>query len=147
MTSSLIHIEIDNETNDISLSLNPRQEFSAEDFLEAACELAILATTYDERWIDDFEEIMTVIYKEILEAHGLEMNGNHYLMPNGAQVKWITRYLTSNGGQAVQYLARATRLDGLNKHPGNEIEDLEKARDFINDEIYRLRQEQKENNA
>ena len=65
---------------------------------------------------------------------------NYYLMPNCIEVKEIARYLTSNGGQAVQYIARATRTDG--KIKGEPIRDLEKARDMINDEINRL----KENN-
>ena len=65
---------------------------------------------------------------------------NYYLMPNCVEVKEIARYLTSNGGQAVQYIARATRTDG--KIKGEPIRDLEKARDMINDEIARL----KENN-
>lgn len=142
MDKLYIGIEVDKEAGGLSVRLDPEQNFVAEDFLEAACELAIIATTYDHRWVDDFEELMTIMHKEILDAHGLDMGDNHYYMPNGAQVKWITRYLTSNGGQAAQYIARATRLDGLNKHPGDEIEDLMKARDFINDEIYRLQQEQ-----
>ena len=65
---------------------------------------------------------------------------NYYLMPNCIEVKEIARYLTSNGGQAVQYIARATRTDG--KIKGEPIRDLEKARDMIDDEIARL----KENN-
>ena len=65
---------------------------------------------------------------------------SYYLMPNCVEVKEIARYLTSNGGQAVQYIARATRTDG--KIKGEPIRDLEKARDMINDEIARL----KENN-
>ena len=63
---------------------------------------------------------------------------NYYLMPNGIEVKEIARYLTSNGGQAVQYIARATRTDGIIK--GNPISDLEKARDMIEDEINRLKE-------
>lgn len=65
---------------------------------------------------------------------------NYYLMPNGVEVKEIARYLVSNGGQAVQYIARATRIDGIIK--GNPISDLEKARDMIDDEINRLKEEQ-----
>lgn len=65
---------------------------------------------------------------------------NYYLMPNCIEVKEIARYLTSNGGQAVQYIARATRTDGIIK--GNPISDLEKARDMIEDEINRLKDEQ-----
>ena len=63
---------------------------------------------------------------------------NYYLMPNCIEVKEIARYLTSNGGQAVQYIARATRTDGIIK--GNPISDLEKARDMIEDEINRLKE-------
>ena len=63
---------------------------------------------------------------------------NYYLMPNCVEVKEIARYLTSNGGQAVQYIARATRTDGIIK--GNPISDLEKARDMIEDEINRLKE-------
>lgn len=65
---------------------------------------------------------------------------SYYLMPNGVEVKEIARYLASNGGQAVQYIARATRTDGVIK--GNPISDLEKARDMIEDEINRLKEEQ-----
>ena len=63
---------------------------------------------------------------------------NYYLMPNCVEVKEVARYLTSNGGQAVQYIARATRTDGIIK--GNPISDLEKARDMIEDEINRLKE-------
>ena len=63
---------------------------------------------------------------------------NYYLMPNCIEVKEVARYLTSNGGQAVQYIARATRTDG--KIKGEPIRDLEKARDMINDEIKRLKE-------
>ena len=63
---------------------------------------------------------------------------NYYLMPNCIEVKEIARYLTSNGGQAVQYIARATRTDGIIK--GDPISDLEKARDMIEDEINRLKE-------
>lgn len=65
---------------------------------------------------------------------------SYYLLPNCVEVKEIARYLTSNGGQAVQYIARATRTDGTIK--GNPISDLEKARDMIDDEINRLKEEQ-----
>lgn len=52
------------------------------------------------------------------------------------QVMDISRYLSSNGGQAVQYIARSTRLDGRNK--GEMVKDLKKAIDMISDEISRL---------
>lgn len=61
---------------------------------------------------------------------------NYYLLPNGIEVGDVTDYLTSNGGQAVQYIARSCRLDG--QHKGERIEDLKKAKDMIDREIKRL---------
>lgn len=61
---------------------------------------------------------------------------SHYQgFSNGAEVIDITENLNSNGGQAVQYIARSTRLDGRNK--GNPIEDLKKAAFFIQRELAR----------
>lgn len=61
---------------------------------------------------------------------------NYYLLPNGIEVGDVTDYLTSNGGQAVQYIARSCRLDG--QHKGERIKDLNKAKDMIDREIKRL---------
>lgn len=58
------------------------------------------------------------------------------------EVKDISRHLTSNGGQAVQYIARSTRLDGDNK--GELVSDLYKAIDMILDEIDRIKTNQEE---
>ena len=55
---------------------------------------------------------------------------------NGAEVIDISENLTSNGGQAVQYIARSTRNDGVVKC--DPIEDLHKAVWFIEREITRL---------
>lgn len=52
------------------------------------------------------------------------------------QVIAISRHLTSNSGQALQYIARSSRLDGNNK--GDTVGDLRKAIDFLGDEIARL---------
>ena len=60
----------------------------------------------------------------------------HYKLPNGVEVRQVSGYLTSFGGQAVQYIARATRTDGVVK--GEPIEDLKKAIKFIEFEIERL---------
>ena len=57
---------------------------------------------------------------------------------NDAEVIDITENLTSNGGQAVQYIARSTRLDGNSK--GDVLEDLHKAKWFVEREIQRLEQ-------
>ena len=61
---------------------------------------------------------------------------SHYIFPGGVEVIQLSRHLTSNGGQAIQYVARATRLDGNVK--GDPVEDLEKAVVFLQDEIERL---------
>lgn len=65
---------------------------------------------------------------------------SYYQFPNGVQVKDISRYLTSFGGQSLQYLARSTRLDGNNK--GDRIENLRKAIELIKWEIERIEEEQ-----
>lgn len=61
---------------------------------------------------------------------------DHYKFPGGVEVISISEHLTSNGGQAVQYIARATRIDG--KVKGEPLEDLRKAKWFIEREIERL---------
>lgn len=66
---------------------------------------------------------------------------SNYYKFGGVQVIDISRHLTGNGAQALQYVARACRLDGNNKGATfTQIEDLEKARDFIDNEIERLRE-------
>lgn len=58
-------------------------------------------------------------------------NPSHYKFPNGAEVIQITRYLMANRAAAVKYLCRAGRKD-------DELQDLKKARFYIEDEIKRL---------
>lgn len=65
-----------------------------------------------------------------------DVNPSHYAFPGGVQVKDISAHLTSFGGQALQYIARSTRLDGKNK--GEQITDLQKAVKLIGWEIERL---------
>lgn len=55
------------------------------------------------------------------------------------EVRQISGHLTSFGGQALQYVAQATRLDGHIK--GDAVEDLTKAIRFIQWEIERLQSE------
>lgn len=59
-----------------------------------------------------------------------------YQFPNGVEVRDISAHLTSFGGQAVQYIARATRLDGVVK--GKPVEDLLKAIELLQWEAERL---------
>lgn len=66
----------------------------------------------------------------------MKSSSYYYDFPGGVQVLDITRHLTSNAGQVVQYVARSSRLDGNVK--GEVLRDLEKARDFLNDEIERV---------
>lgn len=72
------------------------------------------------------------------DTENQEPEPSYYDFPQGIEVRHISAHLTSFGGQALQYVARATRLDGRNK--GNPIEDLTKALDFIQWEIDRLRE-------
>ena len=62
---------------------------------------------------------------------------SYYAFPGGLEVISLSRHLTSNGGQAVQYIARSCRLDGNNKH-GNPKDDIRKAVDMLVDEYARL---------
>ncbi|ASW31528.1 hypothetical protein SEA_GUUELAD_94 [Mycobacterium phage GuuelaD] len=72
------------------------------------------------------------------------INPEHYKdgWSDGAELISITENLTSSGGQAVQYIARATRLDTSKNKGKNSLEwiqDLEKAKWFLDREIKRLR--------
>lgn len=65
------------------------------------------------------------------------MQVNYYSFPNPepiaageVQVVDIARHLSFNRGAIVKYVARAGR-----KSPETELQDLEKARDHLNDEI------------
>ena len=61
---------------------------------------------------------------------------SHYAFPGGAEVIDISQWLTSNAAQALQYIARSSRIDGKNK--GDTVEDLRKAKVFIDFELKRL---------
>ncbi|ATW58539.1 hypothetical protein SEA_DARWIN_80 [Corynebacterium phage Darwin] len=62
---------------------------------------------------------------------------SYYKFPGGIEAIAISRHLTSNGGQALQYIARSCRLDGNNKH-GDPKDDIRKAIDMLVDEYVRL---------
>lgn len=64
------------------------------------------------------------------------MGMSDYYKFGDVQVIDISRHLTSNAGQAVQYIARSCRLDGNNK--GEVESDLRKAIDFLKDELRRV---------
>ncbi len=73
-----------------------------------------------------------------------DVNPSHYDFPGGVQVKDISAHLTSFGGQALQYIARSTRLDGMNK--GEQVTDLQKAIKLIEWEIERVKEQGEERN-
>ena len=62
---------------------------------------------------------------------------NYYVMPDGTETVAISKWLTSAGGQAVQYIVRATRADGIVKE--NPVEDLEKAMFWLQVELDRVK--------
>ena len=67
---------------------------------------------------------------------------DYYQFPYGIEPILISRHLTSNGGQILNYVARSTRLDGKNKHDiEGRISDLNKLIDLAYDEIDRLGEE------
>lgn len=68
------------------------------------------------------------------------INPDHYKFPSGIEVIDLSEHLTSNAGQAVQYLARACRLDGRVK--GNPVEDVKKAIRLAQRELARLEAQQ-----
>lgn len=57
----------------------------------------------------------------------------HYVFSNGAEVIDLTENLSFNAGNVVKYAARAGRKD-----PSKAVEDLEKARFYLDREIKRL---------
>lgn len=58
---------------------------------------------------------------------------SYYSFPNGVEAEDICRYLSFNLGNVVKYSCRAGRKDIKKK-----IEDLRKAKDYLEDEIKRL---------
>lgn len=69
------------------------------------------------------------------DAHDTVDHPGHYAegWSNGAEVIDITENLNFNRGNAVKYIARAGRKDPL-----RTVEDLKKARWYINRELKRL---------
>lgn len=61
---------------------------------------------------------------------------DHYKFPGGAEVIHISQWLTANAAQALQYVARSSRIDGKNK--GDASEDIRKAITFLKFELKRL---------
>lgn len=62
---------------------------------------------------------------------------SYYSFPNGVEAEDICRYLSFNLGNVVKYSCRAGRKDIKKK-----IEDLRKAKDYLEDEIKRMEEEE-----
>ena len=76
--------------------------------------------------------------KETFKADRIKREGSigkrsYYGFPNGVEAEDICRYLSFNLGNVVKYACRAGRKDATKK-----IEDLMKARDYLDNEIKRL---------
>jgi len=79
--------------------------------------------------------------KETGEAGKAKKTGSigkrsYYGFPNGVEAEDICRYLPFNLGNVVKYACRAGRKDATKK-----IEDLEKAKDYLENEIKRAKEE------
>lgn len=89
----------------------------------------------------DRNSVLVEESEEALEPENNQLSPNVYQFPNGVEVKDISAHLTSFGGQAVQYIARATRLDGVVK--GLPVQDLYKAIELLKWEAERMEALQK----
>lgn len=96
------------------------------------------------RMLED-EELDKALDQELVdppqaEPTADETNPEHYRnFSYNTEVIDITENLSFNGGNAVKYLARATRVDGQTKYE-NPIGDLKKAKWYVDREIERLEQ-------
>lgn len=78
------------------------------------------------------------VFTGTFKADRIKREGNigkrsYYGFPNGVEAEDICRYLSFNLGNVVKYACRAGRKDAKKK-----IEDLQKARDYLDNEIKRL---------
>lgn len=84
------------------------------------------------------------VFTGTFKADRIRREGNigkrsYYAFPNGVEAEDICRYLTFNLGNVVKYVCRAGRKDATKK-----IEDLEKAMDYLENEIRRAEEEKTE---
>lgn len=84
------------------------------------------------------------VFTGTFKADRIKREGNigkrsYYSFPNGVEAEDICRYLSFNLGNVVKYACRAGRKDATKK-----IEDLEKAKDYLENEIRRIEEEKTE---
>lgn len=80
----------------------------------------------------------TATVEEKLAASDPVNGPDYYKLPNGREVIEISQWLNAAGSQAVQYIARATRIDGVVKD--EPLQDIEKAIFWLEIERERLKQ-------
>lgn len=85
----------------------------------------------------DNEVFAVELITDDAEDEHTPVSPQHYSFPGGGEVISISQWLTSNTGQALQYIARSSRIDGKNK--GNAVEDIQKAIKFLTFELERLK--------
>lgn len=87
-------------------------------------------------WVKNDDRYMTVAEfrsRYFKTANDPVNHPSHYKATRGPEVIEMVRHMNFNRGNAVKYIARA----GF-KNPDTEIEDLQKAIWYLNDEIKRL---------
>lgn len=75
-------------------------------------------------------------YDTYIPVHSAVTSPPHYKLPNGTELIDIIRDETFTRGSLIKYVVRAP-------HKGNELQDLLKARQFLNWEIERVEKESK----
>lgn len=81
------------------------------------------------------------VFTGAFKADRIKREGNigkrsYYAFPNGVEAEDICRYLPFNLGNVVKYVCRAGQKD-----PAKRIDDLEKAKDYLENEIERAKEE------
>lgn len=85
-------------------------------------------------WVGDLELVEDQSNRTYYKQDAVDPD--HYKFPGGAEVIHISQWLTANSSQALQYIARSSRIDGKNK--GDASEDIRKAITFLEFELKRL---------
>lgn len=120
--------------------LTPRMEMQKEAGLKPGLYLVPAGSDpHDTSLSEPIEFLMSDGFENSPTSDGKTVPDVPYYQFGKVQVKDISQHLTSLGGQALQYVARSTRLDGNNK--GEQVKDLKKAIDLIRWEIERLEKE------